>query len=106
MKRDKAAEVFAQLGNPARLEVLRVLIRAGYGGCQVGELQKRVGVPASTLAFHLRGLVAAGLVDQEKQGRVVRCRPRLDTVNGAIEFLKQECCLGLGEPVQGRSKAA
>ena len=106
MKRDKAAEIFAQLGNRARLEILRVLIRTGHEGCQIAEIQGRLGTPASTLAFHLRGLVGAGLVERERQRRMVMCRPRLDAINEAISYLKEECCLGLGESSRRKPKAA
>jgi ArsR family transcriptional regulator len=106
MQIDSAAQIFAELGNRTRLEILRLLIRAGQDGLQIGEIQARVGIPASTLAFHLRGLVGAGLVEQEKQGRIVMCRPRLDIINKAISFLKEECCLGVGQPIPRRKNAA
>jgi DNA-binding IclR family transcriptional regulator len=60
----------------------------GPGGLPIGELQSQLGVPASTLAFHLRGLVAAALVDQQKEGRIVRCTPNLVAVNATLAFVK------------------
>jgi ArsR family transcriptional regulator len=104
---DSAAALLAQLGHRARLEVMRLLIRAGPAGLPVGEVQAHLGLPASTLAFHLRGLVSAGLVEQEREGRVVLCRPRLDAVDGIVDFLRAECCRGVdaaGAP--GRDRAA
>lgn len=92
MQTRMAAKVFAELGNPTRLEILRFLIKTGRDGLSIGEIQRRMKVPLSTLAFHLRGLVEAQLVEQEKFGRTVMCRPRFDTVNNAITFLKDECC--------------
>jgi DNA-binding transcriptional ArsR family regulator len=92
---DTAAAILAQLGHRARLEVMRLLIRAGHDGLPVGEIQARLELPASTLAFHLRGLVSAGLVEQSREGRVVTCRPAFAALNGVVAFLKAECCVGL-----------
>ncbi len=95
MDMDTAAAVLAQLGHRARLQIMRLLIRAGHDGMPVGELQARLDLPASTLAFHLRGLVSVGLVEQSREGRVVFCRPCFRTVNDVIAFLKAECCEGV-----------
>ncbi|HTC08281.1 MAG TPA: helix-turn-helix domain-containing protein, partial [Acetobacteraceae bacterium] len=59
---DTAARGLAELGNTTRLQIVRLLVRAGREGLAIGELQSHLGVPASTLAFHLRGLVSAGLI--------------------------------------------
>ena len=92
MEIDEAAAVLAQLGNPARLAILRSLVRAGPEGLSVGAVGARVGLAPSTLAFHLRGLVAAGIVRQEKQGRVVMCRPCFAVLDEVTAFLRAECC--------------
>ena len=57
---EEAAQGFAAVGSEPRLEVLLALVRAGHGGLTVGEIQERVGLPASTLAHHLRFLAAGG----------------------------------------------
>ncbi len=93
-----SADILAQLGPRARLEIMRLVIQAGRGGLPIGEVQARLGMPASTLAFHLRGLVSARLVEQSREGRTVLCRPRFDAVNGVIAFLKAGCCAGLAAP--------
>lgn len=106
MKLDEAARLLAQLGNEARLEIVRLLIRAGHQGLTVGEIQSHLDMPASTLAFHLRGLVEVGLVKQTKEGRSVRCTPSFDSINAAVSFLKEECCRGVGAPrLAGRKSA-
>ena len=93
MDLDVAAKRLAELGNATRLQIVRLLVRSGRGGLAIGEIQVRLGIPASTLAFHLRGLVVAGLVDQERNGRVVRCRPNLDVINETLAFVKENCCV-------------
>lgn len=101
-----AARRLAELGNPVRLQIVRLLVRAGREGLAIGELQSRLGVPASTLAFHLRGLVTAGLVDQRKEGRVVRCTPNQTAINEAMAFVKENCCAGFAaDPLPARSRS-
>ena len=95
MTLDEAADRLAQLGNRSRLEIMRLLIKAGPDGLSVGEIQAHLGMAASTLAFHLRGLVSAGLVLQTKDGRTVLCRPCFEALSEVTDFLNQECCTGV-----------
>ncbi|BAC48355.1 transcriptional regulatory protein [Bradyrhizobium diazoefficiens USDA 110] len=94
MNRKIAARCLAELGNLTRLDIYRLLVRAGPPGLSITDIQTRLDVPASTLAFHLRGLVTAGLVAQEKNGRTVICRARYDRMDGVIAFLREHCCEG------------
>ncbi len=94
MNRELAAHCLSELGNLTRLDIFRLLVRASPEGLNVGEVQARLDVPASTLAFHLRGLVAAGLIVQEKVGREVRCRANHRQVTMVVEFLREKCCMG------------
>lgn len=90
---EEAAAVFAALGSEQRLGVLRALVRAGADGLSMGELGKRSGVTGSTLTFHLKQLVQAGLVKQEKRGRSVICAGAdFDHVRRLSDFLIRECC--------------
>lgn len=88
---DEAARGFAALGSPARLVLLRILVRAGEQGLNFGQLQQSSGIPASTLAHHLRALVNCQLVVQEKNGREVISRPRYEHINELSHFLICEC---------------
>ena len=88
----KAAARLAALGHEARLSVYRLLVRAGTDGLTVGEIADRLGMPASTLAHHLRALVQAGLVVQEKRGREVLNRPDFGVMTALLGFLADECC--------------
>ena len=97
MNRGLAARCLAELGNPTRLDIYRVLVRAGPDGLNIGDIQTRLDVPASTLAFHLRGLTNVGLVSQEKVGREVICRVKHSQLTAVINFLLEECCKGFDE---------
>lgn len=104
MDLDIAARLFAELGNRTRLEILLLLIKAGPEGLSIGDIQAELDIPLSTLSFHLRGLAGAGLIDQEKQGRSVICRPNFAAMNDAMQFLKRECCTGV--PTKARKGQA
>ena len=94
-----SAKRLAGLGHEHRLEIFQLLVQAGDEGMTVGELQTVTGRPASTLAFHLRELVAADLVLQQKEGRMVRCRANYQALDEVLQFVKQDCCKGVALPV-------
>ena len=89
---EEAAQGFAAVGSEPRLEVLLTLVRAGADGLTVGDIQERVGLPASTLAHHLRFLAAGGLIEQERQGRAVINRAAYERIEKLAGFLLRECC--------------
>jgi ArsR family transcriptional regulator len=92
---NEAASCLAELGHPSRLQAFRLLVQAGESGLPVGEIQRRLAVPKSTLAHHIAQLVAAGLVTQTREGRVQRCRIEPDRARALLRFLVTECCDGL-----------
>ena len=94
---EEAAQGFAAAGSEPRLTVLLALVRAGGGGLSVGEIQERVAIPASTLAHHLKFLAAAGLVEQEKEGRTIINRAAYDRLQALADFLLLQCCSQPGQ---------
>lgn len=62
----------------------------------VGDLQRRLDMPASTHAHHLGALVRTGLVHQDRRGREVFCRADFAAVRGLGEYLSDECCADEG----------
>ncbi len=97
LSEEKAAVALAALGNRTRLRLFRLLVKAGGDGLNVGELQKRLSVPASTLAHHLTALHLAGLILQDKQGREVINSADFSAVRQLGDFLLDECCRGFDE---------
>ncbi len=98
MELNHAARSLEKLGNPTRLEVFRLLVRAGANGLPVGEIQEHLGIPASTLSHHLSHLINVGWVLQEREGRVLRCLPNFDLMDDLIGFLTSECCVLTAAP--------
>lgn len=89
---EEAAQGFAAMGSEARVEVVRALVKAGQTGLSVGDIQSRTGMPASTLAHHLRFLSSAGLVEQEKTGRAVINRAVFQRLEALAGYIMKECC--------------
>ncbi|MBL6933045.1 MAG: helix-turn-helix transcriptional regulator [Rhodospirillales bacterium] len=85
------------LGNTTRLAIFRALVKAGTNGANVGAIQNAVGIPASTLTHHIQKLVKAGLVSQKRHSRELICRAEYDAMDMTIDYLKEECCQGLGQ---------
>ena len=92
---DDAARCLAELGHPHRLQIFQLLIKAGDAGLAVGEIQKELGIPKSTLAHHIAQLMAAGLMTQEREGRVQRCRIAAGKARAFVTFFVADCCEGL-----------
>jgi DNA-binding transcriptional ArsR family regulator len=92
MKQDLITRTLSELGNETRLAIFRLLIKSGNDGVTIGEIGKRLKVPPSTLGFHLRGLVGAGLVSQAKVGRSVYCHAEVDVLRRVLRSLEDECC--------------
>ncbi|MEQ8397416.1 metalloregulator ArsR/SmtB family transcription factor [Thalassobaculum sp.] len=80
------------LGNETRLDVFRILVRAGREGLPVGELQRRTGTARSTLSHHLHKLIAVGLVYQQRDGTTLHCRAHYPAMEETLGFLTRECC--------------
>lgn len=92
MKIEIAAEQLDSLGNPTRLQIFRLLVRAGQTGVSVGTIQTRMGLPGSTLSHHLKRLVETGLVTQERVATTLVCRAAYPQMRALIGYLSDECC--------------
>jgi ArsR family transcriptional regulator, arsenate/arsenite/antimonite-responsive transcriptional repressor len=92
---EDAARCMAELGHPNRLQIFQLLVRSGETGLSVGEIQRALAIPKSTLAHHIAQLMAAGLMTQEREGRVQRCRIAVERAKALVTFFVNDCCDGL-----------
>jgi ArsR family transcriptional regulator, arsenate/arsenite/antimonite-responsive transcriptional repressor len=92
MKHEIAAAQLEAIGNPTRLRLYRILVRAGAEGLPVGHVQEKLGIAASTLSHHVKRLVDTGLVTQERQATTLICRAHYPAMQSLIGFLADECC--------------
>jgi len=89
-----AVTALSALAQPVRLRLFRALVGAAREGLTPGALTARLDVPASTLSFHLKELLHAGLVTQARDGRRLIYRPALDRMNDLLGYLTAHCCQG------------
>ena len=82
------------LAHGHRLAAYRALVQAGQGGLAVGQLRDALDLPAATLTSHLNQLRSAGLVTDEREGRVIRVRADYGHMNALLGFLTENCCGG------------
>jgi arsenate reductase len=97
METSDAAAAFAALSQETRLELMRLLMVVGPTGLPAGELATRLGVPSSTLSFHLAALEHAGLTQSTRQGRQIVHAARIAGVRRLLGFLTEVCCGGRPE---------
>ena len=102
MEEKTAVTSLAALAQGMRLRVFRALVGAAPQGMTPGALAAMLDVPASTLSFHLKELMHAGLVTQQRDGRSLIYRPSIVRMNALLEYLTAHCCQGAA----GRPKAA
>lgn len=88
----QAAQGYASIGSESRLAVLLLLVKTGNSGLTISEIGSELEMAPSTLAHHLRHLVTAGMIIQEKQGREVKNTAHFDHLEGLGNFLLLECC--------------
>lgn len=95
-----ALSAFSALSQPTRLEVFRLLIRAGSDGLLSGHIGDRLNIRQNTMSANLTVLLNSGLVRNERQGRTIRYFANFDALRGLLAFLMQDCCGGKPELCQ------
>jgi DNA-binding transcriptional ArsR family regulator len=98
MKEHDAVTALAALAQEARLRVFRALVGAAPDGLTPGALGAMLDVPASTLSFHLKELMHAGLVQVQRDGRNLIYRPSIERMDALLDYLSAHCCQGRGCP--------
>ncbi|MFZ2030869.1 MAG: metalloregulator ArsR/SmtB family transcription factor [Vitreimonas sp.] len=94
MKNSHAVEALAALANEHRLAIYRLLVQAGAEGRAAGAIAEKLGLPASSLSFHLAHLTRAGLIEQRRESRSLIYSADFDAMNGLVGFLTENCCGG------------
>lgn len=94
--RDEAhvVQALAALAQPVRLRAFRTLVMAGPEGLTPGALADALQATPSALSFHLKELLHAGLVTQQRQGRHLIYRAAFDTMQALLAYLTENCCRG------------
>ena len=96
MKAASAIDALAALAQEHRLALFRLLVQAGEDGLAAGAIADSLGVPNSSLSFHLAQLHRAGLIAQERKHRSLIYRADYAAMNRLVAYLMENCCAGSG----------
>lgn len=94
MEMKEAVKALAAIGHESRLTVYRLLVQAGPAGLAAGEIAQKAGMAPSSLSFHLKELVHAGLLASRQEGRFVIYAAQFDTMAALLGYLTENCCDG------------
>jgi DNA-binding transcriptional ArsR family regulator len=97
MDKNKVLSAFAALSQETRLDVFRLLVKAGEHGMLSGEIGERLDVRQNTMSANLTVLLHAGLVRNRREGRSIRYFADFDGIQGLLAFLMEDCCGGRPE---------
>lgn len=89
-----AVEGLSALAHEGRLEIFRLLVRAGPDGVAAGEIARRTGSLANTLSTNLAILSRAGLVASRRDGRSILYAAAYERMGALLAFLVEDCCGG------------
>jgi ArsR family transcriptional regulator, arsenate/arsenite/antimonite-responsive transcriptional repressor len=103
MEEAQVVRALAALAHGMRLQLYRALVVVGPRGMTPGTMSEHLDVPPATLSFHLKELMNARLVTQEREGRHLIYRASFDHMRGLVEYLTANCCQG--EPCLDNRKA-
>ncbi|KCZ50782.1 ArsR/SmtB family transcription factor [Hyphomonas pacifica] len=92
-----ALSSLAALAHECRLDVFRMLVKAGTEGLAAGQIAAALDCPASSLSFHLAQLTRAGLLEQKREGRSLIYSVSFDQFVALMGFLLEDCCQGRSE---------
>ena len=94
MEEKDIVKALAALAQPNRLQLFRQLVVAGQEGATPGQLGEQLGIANATLSFHLKELLNARLISQERSGRNLIYRAEFGRMNGVLSYLTDNCCQG------------
>ncbi len=94
MQAEIVIRALGALAQEHRLAVFRLLVQAGPDGRAAGALADALGVPASSMSFHLAQLSNAGLVTQRRQSRSIIYAADYAAMGALMGYLTENCCSG------------
>jgi DNA-binding transcriptional ArsR family regulator len=94
MEKAQAVAALAALAQDSRLDVFRLLVRAGPDGVSAGQVAAALGLAPNTLTFHFDRLRHANLVTVRRAGRSMIYAARFERMNALLAYLTENCCAG------------
>lgn len=109
MQTKQAITVLSALAQESRLAIYRLLVEHAPDGLVVSAIAERLGVANTTLSFHLKELVYAGLITSRQEGRFIYYAASIAAMDDLIGYLTENCCRATGKtcaPAKGKARAA
>src|SRR3954451_5808078 len=97
METTDAVRRLSALAQDARLEVFRLLVKAGPEGLAAGEIARSLDTAPNTLSAQLLLLSNAGLIGARREGRSIIYSIDFSAVSELLIFLTEDCCGGRSE---------
>jgi DNA-binding transcriptional ArsR family regulator len=94
METKAVVTALAALAQESRLAIFRLLVQAGPVGLPAGKIAEALGMPPSSLSFHIKELSHAKLVSSRQEGRYVIYSADYRAMNQLLAFLTANCCGG------------
>ena len=94
MNNKSAITLLSSIAQEARLDIFRALVQAGAEGMSAGVIGEQLGIPNSTLSFHLKELSHAGLVTSRQESRFIYYSANYESMNNLLAYLTENCCAG------------
>ncbi|MBW8297233.1 metalloregulator ArsR/SmtB family transcription factor [Sphingopyxis sp.] len=94
MESETVVRALGALAQEHRLALFRLLVQAGPDGLAAGAIAVSLGVPASSLSFHLAQLTNAGLIAHRRDGRSLIYTADYGAMTALLGFLMENCCGG------------
>ena len=94
MQAKEAVEALGALAQEHRLGLFRMLVQAGPAGMAAGVIADALGIPNSSLSFHLTQLQGAGLIAQRREGRSLIYTADYAAMDRLVGYLMENCCGG------------
>ena len=104
MDESRVVQALSGLAHPVRLKVFRALVVSGPRGLTPGVMQEGLGIPGTTLSFHLKEMANAGLVTVERSSRNFIYRAAFEHFDGVLRFLTENCCEGTACAIESTSR--
>ena len=97
MKTPEAVRRLSALAQDARIEVFRLLVKAGPEGLAAGEIARKLGTAANTMSAQLLILSNSGLIGARREGRSIIYAVDFAAMSDLLLFLTEDCCGGRAE---------
>lgn len=97
MESANAVKSLSALAQDARLEIFRLLVKAGPEGLAAGEISRALETAPNTTSAQLLVLSNARLIRSRREGRSIIYSVDFAAVSDLLVFLTKDCCGGRAE---------